>query len=93
MTGGFDRQRETVPALQWEVRRTALLKKVLLLIVATLVLWWLGHVLAESLWALGHPRGGTPLPRSVNLGLLPVALAVAWWLLPPDRSRNRKASL
>jgi len=84
--------REQAPALQWGLMETALLKKGLLLIVATLVLWWLGHVLAESLWALGHPRGGAPLPRSVNLGLLPLALAVAWWLLPSDPKRNRKAS-
>ena len=67
--------------------KKALPKKVLLLIVATLVLWRLGHMLAASLWAFGHPRGGAPLPRSVNLGLLPVALAVARWLLP-----RRKAS-
>lgn len=58
------------------------MKKLLLLIVATLVLWWLGHLLLESVWALTHVREGTTVPRSVNLLLLPVALAMAWWLLP-----------
>ena len=58
------------------------MKKALLLTVATLVLWWLGHLLLESVWALTHISEGTTVPRSVNLLLLPIALGVAWWLLP-----------
>jgi hypothetical protein len=58
------------------------MKKTLLLIVATLVLWWLCHLLLESVWALTHVTEDTPAPRIVNLLLIPVALGVAWWLLP-----------
>lgn len=57
-------------------------KRALLLTVATLVLWWLGHLLLESAWALTHITEGTTVPRTVNLLLIPIALGVAWWLLP-----------
>jgi len=64
----------------------------LLLIVATLVLWWLGHLLLESAWALTHVTEGTTVPRSVNLLLVPVALAVAWWLLRRRTTREEEPS-
>lgn len=64
------------------------MKRMLLLIVATLVLWWLGHLLLESAWALTHVTRGTTIPRSVNLLLIPVALAVAWWLLPRSKTER-----
>jgi hypothetical protein len=64
------------------------MKKALLLIVATLVLWWLSHLLLESVWALTHVTEATPAPRIVNLLLIPVALGVAWWLLPDRRAEG-----
>lgn len=66
------------------------MKRMLLLIVATLVLWWLGHLALESAWALTHVTEGTTVPRSVNLLLIPVALAVAWWLLPRRKTEREE---
>lgn len=57
-------------------------KKAILLLVATVVLWWLGHILLESVWALSHATDSSSLPRPINLLLIPCALAAAWILLP-----------
>lgn len=60
-----------------------------LVIAAGLVLWWLGHVLLESVWTLARMDPGSPVPRIANLMLIPVAFAAAWLGL---RWAERRAS-
>lgn len=49
-----------------------------LVISAGFVLWWLGHVLLESIWTLFRVSPDSSVPRIANLVLVPVAFAVAW---------------
>ena len=49
-----------------------------LVISAGFVLWWLGHVLLESIWTLFQLPPDSSVPRVANLVLVPVAFAVAW---------------
>lgn len=49
------------------------------LVIATgFVLWWLGHVLLESIWTLSGLAPDSAVPGIANLVLIPVAFAVAW---------------
>jgi hypothetical protein len=59
--------------------------RALLLAAATLVLWYLGDVLLESVWFLLRLPADSPLPPLARLLLLPICFAAAWLLLPRRR--------
>lgn len=63
-----------------------MLKKTLLVLVAALVLWYLGHILLESVWTLARVPETSPLHRLGSLTLIPVCLAAAWLVLGRPRS-------
>lgn len=59
--------------------------RLLLLAVAAVVLWYLGHILLESVWTLARLPADSRLPWVANLLLIPAAAAAAWLLLPRRR--------
>jgi hypothetical protein len=65
------------------------LVRILLLAVATVVLWYLGDILLESVWFLLRLPPDSPVPPISRLLLLPVCFAVAWLLLPHRTSEER----
>jgi len=63
--------------------------RLLLLAVATVVLWYLGDILLESVWFLLRLPPDSPIPPIGRLLLLPVCLGAAWRLLPHRASEGR----
>jgi hypothetical protein len=56
-------------------------KRVALLVVATLVLWYLGNFALRIVWAAFDLPAPSVTTRVLNLALVPVAAVVAWAIL------------
>jgi hypothetical protein len=59
-----------------------------LVVVAAAVLWYLGHVLLESIWTLARLPPGSLLPRAADLALAPLCLLVAFGTFAAIRRRR-----
>lgn len=66
------------------------MKKAVLLTVATIILWWLLHILALSLWNLSYTPPPPPMPPWVRLALVPVACLLTWWLFPSGQGKEQQ---
>ena len=68
------------------------MKKAVLLLVATIMVWWLLHILSLSVWNLLFTPPPPPMPPWVRLALVPVAFLVTWWLFPSGRGEERETT-
>jgi hypothetical protein len=66
-------------------------RRVVLFLVATLTLWYLGNFALRAVWAAFDLAAPSPTTRTLNLVLLPLAALVAWAILRrvPDGPERR----